>query len=324
MGLEVLIVVIAFILVWFASELMLEGVDDLSAKIGITSFAASFFILGMLTAVPEFAIGTQSIVQQKPEIFVGEIIGSSVILFLFVIPLIAISSGRIHLSHHLANKDLIASLFVISLPAIITSDGTLSVKSSLILMMAYVVLFYVLEKQYKYSQITLAEMPRSHVSETVKLNAIIRTQHGLIDVAKVLVGASLLFFASKVIVDKTIFIAESFHMPAFIISLVAVSLGTNIPEIFIAIKSVLKKRHELAVGDYLGTSAANTFIFGLLLLINGSFKVANVHTPIIAIIFVIGLFLFYVFARTKSEISRWEGFILLAVYFFFILVEFVF
>jgi len=44
------------------------------------------------------------------------------------------------------------------------------------------------------------------------------------------------------------------------------SVGTNLLELSITITSIWKKHKEVAFGDYLGSAAANTFLFGVLTL----------------------------------------------------------
>src|SRR3546814_1257025 len=67
---------------------------SLAKKIHISSFAFSFFVLGILTSIPEMAVGLNAISQNRPEIFVGNLLGSIIILFLVIIPLLALVNGR--------------------------------------------------------------------------------------------------------------------------------------------------------------------------------------------------------------------------------------
>src|SRR3546814_16263914 len=68
------------------------------------TFTMSFFLLGLLTSLPELVIGLTSIVDGQPEIFVGNLIGGTIILFLLVIPLLALTSQGIKATRPLRSE----------------------------------------------------------------------------------------------------------------------------------------------------------------------------------------------------------------------------
>lgn len=100
------------------------------------------------------------------------------------------------------------------------------------------------------------------------------------------------------------------------------SLGTNLPELSVGIRSLSSGKKEIAFGDYIGSAAANTAIFGVLTVVNKSDVIIPDHFFQRFIFIAAGLGLFYFFSRSKNNISRGEGLILLLVYILFLLVEF--
>ena len=141
--------------------------------------------------------------------------------------------------------------------------------------------------------------------------------------ARIVFGGILLFAASKIIVDKTIYFTSVVEVSPFVISLLVLGVGTNLPELSVAFRSVFEKKKEVAFGDYLGSASANTFMFGLLVLMQGDFLITGNSFFIAFLFFATILGSFFVFTRSKLNISPLEGMYLLALYLFFIAIEIV-
>jgi cation:H+ antiporter len=143
-------------------------------------------------------------------------------------------------------------------------------------------------------------------------------------ITRLIFGISVIFFTSNFIVNQTIYFSQYFGVSSFIISLIFLSIGTNMPELSLTIRSVSMGKKDIALGDYLGSAAANTLFFGILTLLYGKRVVFGNYTIQTLVATLLGLGVFYFFSRSKNDISRKEGLILLLIYVLFILVEFAF
>ncbi|MCL4338506.1 hypothetical protein M1271_02360 [Patescibacteria group bacterium] len=308
MFVDIAVYIISFIVIWFGAGLIVDGVGNLSHKLNISSFATSFFVLGILTSIPEASVGINSIINHTPDIFVGDLIGASLVLFILAIPILAIFGNGIKLSHQMTPHKLILSLFVVAAPVFLILDKTISSTEGLFLIFLYLALFYSVEK-------------KKGILENIKDRILDGKTHFLEDVMKLTGGALLVFVSSKILVDKTIYFSGVLGIAPFLISLLVLSIGTNLPELSLAIRSVILGKKEVALGDYVGSAAANTLIFGVLTLINGGEVVVSNHYLQTLIFMVLGLGFFYYFSRSKNDISRKEGIVLLSLYFLFIFME---
>ena len=134
----------------------------------------------------------------------------------------------------------------------------------------------------------------------------------------------IIFLASKYIVAETVYFSSVFKVSQFIISIIILSIGTNLPEISLTIKAIINKKNEVALGDYLGSAAANSLLFGLFTLINGKRINLNVYSFRILLLTLLGLGVFYFFSRSKNDISKKEGKILLLIYLLFVVSQVLF
>jgi len=301
---SILLYIASFIFIWLGAGLVVSSVDRFSRKLGLSSFAVSFIILGLLTSTPEFAVGLTAVSEHNPEIFVGNLIGGIPVIFLFIIPLLAILGNGIRINHDFTLKNLLFTLGIIVAPSFFMLDKEMNSIEGIILIILYISLIFVVEKKHGF-------FDRSNV-QAMNIKA-----YSYKDLVKILLGIGIMFVASQIIVDKTMYFSEILKIPAFYISLIVLSLGTNLPELSLAIRSVVSGKKDIAFGDYMGSASANTLLFGIFTLLSGG-EVLSVNNFFKTFLFVAGgLVLFFVLSRSENTLSRRAGFILLALYLIF-------
>jgi len=302
----------AFFILWYCSGIIIGSVERLAHKFKLSSFAVSFFVLGILTSIPEFSVGVNSIINKTPDIFVGNLLGASLVLFILVIPLLAVFGGGVKLIHQLNENNLIFSLLVVAAPIFLIADNVLTRTEGVFLILIYIILFYFIEK--KDGLMTVSK----------DLEKIFPQKHFIEDFIEIVLASIIIFITSKFIVNETVYFASFFHISEFIIGLIVLSLGTNLPELSLAIKSIFLGKKEVALGDYLGSAAANTLLFGVFTLLNGKRVNVSVYSFRILLLTLLGLGVFYLFSRSKNEISKKEGKILLLIYLLFVTIQVLF
>ena len=100
-----------------------------------------------------------------------------------------------------------------------------------------------------------------------------------------------------------------------------IALGTDLPELTLAVRSVLTRKEAVAMGDYVGAAAASTLLFGIFTLLHGGEVLTDSNFAVTFVFIALSLILFFFFSRSKSFLSRNEGLILFGVYLIFITVE---
>lgn len=306
--LSLFLFIVSFIGIWAGAGMIIASADRFAKKLRLSAFSLSFFVLGILTSIPEFSVGMTAIAENKPDIFVGNLIGGIPVIFFLIIPLLAIFGNSINLNHAMTRRHMIVTFAVILFPTMTLLDGKVTTVEGIIAVLLYAVLFIIIERE-------------KGVFDTGHSNVLNLKKYSLLDIMKVLLGVGLVFISSHFIVEGTLNFATVLQVSPFYVSILFLAIGTNLPELSLAVRSVLSGNKDVAFGDYMGSASANTFFFGLFTLLHGGEVIAISNFYMTFIILFLGLVIFYHLTREKNAISRNDAFFLLIVYIVFIAVE---
>jgi cation:H+ antiporter len=304
---------LATCVIWFLSGVVVGATDAVAKRYNKPGFFVAFFILGIFTSISEISVAVNATISGVPQVSAGNLVGASFVIFFLIIPLLAITGNGLEMRLALPRSQVLLLLLVVFLPAPLLLDGGINRSEGLILMLLYLVLVFAVQRRW-----TVTETVEEAVEEVEKR----LTHHRratIIDLLKISTGAVIIFLAGKVLVDEAVFFSGLLRVPSSFIGLLVLSIGTNVPELSIALRCVLGKQKHIAFGDYMGSAAANTLVLGLLALVNGSFFVeASEFIP--TVVFMLpGFLLFYRFSQSQSSLSRREGVVLLSLYALFVL-----
>lgn len=307
MNADLIYIVGAFIVLWLGAGLSINGVEKVSKYIRISSFVVSYFALGLLTSSSEISVAYFAILDKTPGVSVGNLIGGSTVLLLLIIPLLAVLNKKLKFDEKTEPINFPLALLVISLPVFLILDKNLSTMDAFIMIASVVFLaFSVSQKSTIFSKI---EDFINH-----------RNINVMVEGVKILVGVGLVIVACKYIVDTAILYADRFSVSPFLVGLLVLSIGTNLPELTILVRSTLFKKKTIALGDYVGSAALNTLTLGFVVLFsNGSVTITE-GLKLNILLLPIGGLLFLIFTRDK-KLERLEGMLLLIMYAFFVAYE---
>jgi cation:H+ antiporter len=313
---DVLLYIAAFLLIWFGSGLTVKSIEAIAHRLRMNTFIVSFVILGLFTSLPETFLAINSTISEQPEVSAGNLLGGIIILFLLLIPLIAITGKGAKIIKDISKIRLFVSLIVIALPAVLLIDSTLGILEGVIFLAAYAALIFFIERNPKADNL---------VKETAKPKKVKHRKNGFswkISFGKLILGSILIFISSNIILTNTVKLGELLGVSTFVISLFVISIGTNLPEFTVGIRSILQHDKNLALGNYIGSAAVNTLLFGFLVLINPSGILINDSKIILTLsLLIVSLIIFFIFTVTKKVLSPKEGFVLLALYILFCVIE---
>lgn len=305
---HLLLYVGSFLLVWFGAGLVVSSVSHLAKSWRLSPFTLSFFLLGILTSLPEIAIGVSAISSGDPSIFMGTLFGGIIVMFLLVIPLLGLVTEGVKMPQQLPLKYLLLIIGILMVPSVLIIDQKLTPPEGIVLIFLYLILFVVFFKK-KFSVFNFNILkPKKQANHAWMI-------------LKVVAGVVILYVASQQIVNSTMLFATYVHVSPFLMSLLVVSLGTNIPELSIIFRAAIQRQNDIALADYLGSASANVLLFGVLTIIYGQDIVLPSHSLHRLIFLVCGLVIFFIFARSRKTISQQECVLLLFCYVLFLILE---
>ncbi len=301
---HILIFLASIGIVWFFVDVLIEAVNRISRRYCRSGFFTAFFILGFLTSISEISVAVNSSLAAVPGVSAGNLIGASFVLLLFITPLFALFGKGIRLNEAISSRALALMLGAVGLPALLVMDGNITRTEGLLAILAYGTVAYALYRRR-------APIRACDPFEEEEGG---RTRRMAADLMRVAIGGAAIFAAAHFLVGEAVYFAAALSVPNSLIGLLMLSIGTNVPEIVIAFRSILRGRSDIAFGDYLGSAAMNTLIFGGLAVASGPFFVEASEFVMTTVLLVSGLGMLWLFARSQSTISRMEGAVLLLFY----------
>lgn len=312
---HIAVFLVASAILWLLSGILLSATERVARKFNKSGFTVAFIVLGFLTSIGELSVAVTAAVRNEPQVSAGNLIGASLVLFLLIIPLLAVVNNGVSLTNAIGNKAFVLLLVVVLIPALSAIDGTVTRTEGFTMLLLYAAVLYVVQKR---------ETTGEQITETLEyieqdlLQYPVHFWHKhkttVLDVLKIFGAGILIVLSASLLVQESLYFASLLRVPSSLMGLLLLSLGTNVPELVIAIQSVRIHHSDIAFGDYLGSAAANTPIMGMLVLTTGSFTLdRSEFIPAFALLF-IGATALYYFSRSKNDISRREAYALITIY----------
>lgn len=144
-------------------------------------------------------------------------------------------------------------------------------------------------------------------------------------------GAALITIGANLLVDNGTYIAAALGVPEAVIALTFVALGTSLPELVTAITSLVKGHGALSLGNVVGANLFNLVLVSGVSITLNPFSIPQgkmIHgmnaslVMDIPVMFLVMSFL-TIPALIRGKITRFQGVLLLLVYFAFCIAQFV-
>jgi len=297
-------------MLFIGGDLLVRSSVALALKMRISTLVVGMTVVSFATSAPELFVSLQAVLDGSNDIAFGNVIGSNIANITLVLGVTALIF-RVKIS-----EQTITLNYPILLLSSLVFGGVLyffgGVPQSIGFLFIFLLLVFVWMLIRKSRKDNLkAATDEDELLEKSSHDSLIKSLGFLI------VGIVLLKFGADYLVDGTIAIAKKFEISERVIAVTVVAIGTSIPELATSIVAALKKEHNLAIGNLIGSNIFN--ILAVLGVVASVKEITLVDTAIlsfdylwmIVITFVLGLF---IYAFSKRQISRTEGVLLLLIY----------
>ncbi len=278
-------------------------------------------ILGFFTTIPELAVGINAINNDIGEVSLGNIWGGIIVLFTLILGTAIVFNQKIKTDGKL--NFVLPSFIYIMFSIFLAYFGRLSWREGIILIVFYFLLVYIKfirgrpspkDKDFSASDL------ETKLTFKQKIIGIIKHWHHNYkkEINVSFLALIVILFSSYLIVNQSEVLLNYFRISPFIVGILLFSVGTNLPELTITIRSAFKKAGELSFGHLVGAATNATAILGVLALFHDFTVPINLSFIILSIVIFLVLTIVLIFYLTKKSFDKWEGYTLLGIYFAFI------
>jgi len=226
------------------------------------------------------------------------VIGSNITNILLIIGVTAFVSKGIKLKYDIMDMDMPLLLISSVLLGMFMMNGSISYVETALLLIALVV--------FLFNSFKNGEKNEEKTEKVKPLTFIILAIAGV-----------AIYFSSKYTVFGLEGIATNLEIKKEIISLGALALGTSLPELVVSVAAIRRNNAGIAVGNVLGSNIFNSYAVVGIASMFGPLNITE-DTIHFSIPIMIAITFLFAFMNISRKISRWEGFMLLVIYVYYI------
>ncbi len=314
--LEVIFLLLGFIIIIKSSDILVDCATSLAIRCKVPKMLIALTIVAFGTCAPEVAISFQSVANHNETMAFANVVGSCIVNTFLIIGLAAIIRP-IRVRHATIKKELPILVIITTGFTVLMLDSvfnpltpnTFSRADGIIL-----ILLFSMFVAYIVQLLKRKDDDQERPEPTYK---------NIFLILFLLIGSILcITLSSDVIVDNAKALAEKLNISEKVITMIAIVIGTSLPEMFMTISSARKKEFDMAIGNIIGTNIFNIcIVLGLPIAIYGDLVLENFNLVDIITVFLTS-FLLYIFARSEKVVSKKEGILMIlifAVYYLFLL-----
>lgn len=306
--LSVMAIIIGFGLLVWGAERFVHGAAAIAKNFGVPPLIIGLTVVGIGTSAPEILISMVAASQGNPALAVGNALGSNITNIALVLGITAIVMPLTVKSETLRREYPI--MFIIMLLALmLVMDNHLGQIDGLILISGLFVMLYWMIQQGKKQK--RDPMEKEFEQEIPKISS----QKAFLWFA---IGLVLLIVSSRGLVWGSVNIAKAAGISDLVIGLTIVAIGTSLPELAASIMSALKKEHDIAIGNIIGSNMFNLLVvFGIPGLMSPHVIDSSIlerDFPFMIGLSIVLFIMAYGFKNKHGRINRFEGSLLLGGY----------
>ncbi|UXX82429.1 calcium/sodium antiporter [Roseovarius pelagicus] len=244
---------LGLVILLLAGDALVKGAVNLSLRVGIPALIVSLTIVAFGTSAPELLIAINAVLENKPGLALGNVVGSNTANILLVLGLPAIMS-RLHTSECDTRKTFVFMLASTALFIGLAFFGIFTALSGAVLLAGLVfVLGDAFRDAHRHRRAACAPCPNGG-QEVEGADPDMPWWQIAVFLILGLVGLPL---GADLLVDNASIIAANYGVSDTVIGLTLVALGTSLPELATTMMAALRKQADVALGNVIGSNMFN-------------------------------------------------------------------
>lgn len=323
------ILVISLIIVIKAADLFVDNLVAIGGVFGISEIILGVTASAIGTSLPEFGSAMIATLTNSPDIGVGVVIGSNIWNIAGILGITAAYVGLVRSDPRGLTRDGAVTLITALILVAFMFMGSINKFAGITMIAVYCVYLWILVKDQKKE----SKKNNSKVKEELNNNEgnstdyiessekssenVESSKSSKIDkktIAWTLVGLAGLIVGCRLLVYSGVELATIAGVPAMIMGLFTLAIGTSIPELVVTFSSAMKGLHDLSIGNILGSNTFNIMIgIGIPALIM-DIPVEPLSLTFDAPAMILVTILVLLLIKRGMKLTRTDGIILMATY----------
>ena len=310
----ILILLLGFVVLIVGGELLVRGAVRVAERAGMSQLLIGLTIVGFGTSAPELVASVEAARAGSPGIAWGNVVGSNLANSLLILGAASIILPMMVPRGPLWRDGGLALGVTIALWWVATTTGiTIAIGAAFLALLAgYLGYAYWAERTQPVGATAVHEKAEAlEVTDTHLHDEQPIWRSFLVLIA----GIVMIVLGGRWLVEGAVDLARLIGMSEAVIGLTVIAIGTSLPELVTSVIAAYKGASAVALGNVLGSNLFNLLLIGgvTAVIAPGSIppEIANYGLPLLIVASVILM----IFAITGRRITRWEGALLLIIYF---------
>lgn len=294
---DLFVLLAAIPLAALGGEAFLKGVLGLSVWLRLPKLLVATTLAAFATSSPELTVSSMAALAGKPEIGLGDALGSNVVNIALILGL-ALLFGALSARFAEIRRDYLLALVVPVLTLILALDGVLSRAEGALLLALFVAWLALAARQAiaHRREVQIDMQPVGQPRYTVLF---------------LIAGLASLILAGRLFVTGASGIATALGVHAYVIGALVVAIGTSLPELVTTLLARWRGHDDVGLGTLLGSN-----LFNGLAIVGVAAAIHPIQAPVgeIAAALIFGVLSILLILPHTGVIPRRRGVVLLVLY----------
>ncbi len=242
-------VVAGFALLVWGADRFVVGAASAARNLGISTLIIGLTVVGFGTSAPEILVSGMAAWQGNPGLSIGNALGSNIANIGLILGVTALIQP-LDVHSDTLRREFPILLAVVLFAGVLMADDNLGRIDGALLLGGLCLMLYWL--------VSLGMRMRRGDPMSSEITAEVPPPQPLPRaILWLIVGLVVLLLSSRMLVWGAVEIATSLGVSDLVIGLTIVAVGTSLPELAAAVMSAIKKEHDIAIGNVIGSNMFN-------------------------------------------------------------------
>ena len=242
----------------YGADSLVSGSSNFGFRIGFSATMIGLTIVAFGTSAPELVVSILTAVEDKPEICLGNVVGSNIANTTLILGVSAfIFPLKISRSAIRQDAPLGLAAIVLVLVLSFTGNGLSRLDGVLLLTTFAIWMTWVIRKSLREAAAERAR--RMRAKEEADAPHFHRRPMSW-DFLLILLGLIALVIGAQSLVTGAVYSARALHVPEVVLGLTVVAGGTSLPELAVSVMAALRKHDDISIGNVMGSNIFNALL----------------------------------------------------------------